>query len=117
MTHRHPKAILFDLDDTILNYDSVADRSWKQVCEAVSPKLPGLGTQGLFTALKEKAQWFWSDPDRHLRGRRDLLAARMEIVSSVLQSLEVSDLEICQEISVSYEKIRTELIAPRLGAI
>ena len=50
MTHRHPKAILFDLDDTILDYDSVADRSWKQVCDTVSPKLPGLGTQELFTA-------------------------------------------------------------------
>ena len=70
VTHRHPKAILFDLDDTILDYDSVADRSWKQVCDTVSPKLPGLGTQELFTALKEKARWFWSDPDRHLRGRR-----------------------------------------------
>ena len=47
MTHRHPKAILFDLDDTILDYDSVADRSWKQVCDAVSPKLSGLGTEEL----------------------------------------------------------------------
>ena len=117
MTHRHPKAILFDLDDTILNYDSVADRSWKQVCDTVSPKLPGLGTQELCAALKAKAQWFWSDPDRHLRGRRDLLAARIEIVSSVLQCLGVSDPKICEEISVSYEKIRTELIAPRPGAI
>ncbi len=117
MTHRHPKAILFDLDDTILDYDSVADRSWKQVCDTVSPKLPGLGTQELCAALKAKAQWFWSDPDRHLRGRRDLLAARIEIVSSVLQCLGVSDPEICEEISVSYEKIRTELIAPRPGAI
>ena len=117
VTHRHPKAILFDLDDTILDYDSVADRSWKQVCDTVSPKLPGLGTQELLTALKEKARWFWSDPDRHLRGRRDLLAARMEVVSSAMQDLEVSDLEICQEISVSYEKIRTALITPRPGAI
>jgi putative hydrolase of the HAD superfamily len=117
VTHRHPKAILFDLDDTILDYDSVADRSWKQVCDAVSPKLSGSGTEELCAALKAKAQWFWSDPDRHLRGRRDLLAARIEIVSSVLQCLGVSDPEICQEISVSYEKIRTELIAPRPGAI
>jgi putative hydrolase of the HAD superfamily len=117
VTHRHPKAILFDLDDTILDYDSVADRSWKQVCDTVSPKLPGLGTQELCAALKAKAQWFWSNPDRHLRGRRDLLAARIEIVSSVLQCLGVSDPEICEEISVAYEKIRTELIAPRPGAI
>ena len=117
MTHRHPKAILFDLDDTILDYDSVADRSWKQVCDTVSPKLPGLGTQELCAALKAKALWCWSEPDRHLRGRRDLLAARIEIVSSVLQCLGVSDPEICEEISVSYEKIRTELIAPRPGAI
>ena len=112
-----PKAILFDLDDTILDHDSVADQSWKQVCAAVSPKLSGLGTEELRAALKAKAQWFWSDPDRHLRGRRDLLAARIEIVSSVLQNLGVSDAEICQEISVSYEKIRTELIASRPGAI
>ena len=117
MTHRHPKAILFDLDDTILDYDSVADRSWKQVCEAVSPKLPGLGTEELFAALKAKSQWFWSDTDRHLRGRRDLMAARIEIVSLALKGLESDDLAISQEISISYEKIRTELITPRPGAI
>lgn len=117
MTHRQPKAILFDLDDTILDYDSVADRSWKQVCEAVSPKIPGLQADELFTALKAMSQWFWSDPDRHLRGRRDLLVARMEIVSSALARLEVSDSALTQEISRSYEHIRTESITPRPGAI
>ena len=117
MTHGRPKAILFDMDDTILNYDSVADGSWRQVCEAVSPELPGLASDELFMALKAKSQWFWSDPDRHRRGRQDLLVARMEIVSSALEGLEIWDAELTREISVSYERIRTESITPRPGAM
>ena len=62
MTHIQPKAFLFDMDDTILNYDSVADPSWRQVCETVTPGITGLETEVLFTALKTKSQWFWSDP-------------------------------------------------------
>ena len=117
MTLGQTEAILFDLDDTILDYDSVADRSWMQVCEAASSKVSGLGTEELFTALKARSQWFWSDRDRHLRGRHDLLSARIEIVSSALKGLEIDARGLAREISVSYEEIRTELIAPRPGAI
>ncbi len=84
MTHSNPKAILFDMDDTILNYDSVADPSWRQVCESVAPEIIGLESEELFTALKTKSQWFWGDPERHLvptfhpaaalRGGADVLA-------------------------------------------
>lgn len=117
MTHSNPTAILFDMDDTILEYDSVADQSWRQVCESVSSKLPGLGAEELFKALKAKSQWFWSDSDRHLRGRQDLLVARQEIVSLALDGLDVIDSDLTLEISVAYEKIRTALITPLPGAI
>jgi putative hydrolase of the HAD superfamily len=117
VTHIQPKAFLFDMDDTILNYESVADPSWRQVCEAVAPGIAGLGSEELFTALKTKSQWFWSDPERHLRGRLNMLVTRMEIVSLALKDLEVIDPELTKEISVSYERIRTESITPRPGAI
>lgn len=29
-----PKGILFDLDDTIISYSSVAERTWRNVCRA-----------------------------------------------------------------------------------
>lgn len=117
VTHIQPKAFLFDMDDTILNYDSVADPSWRQVCETVTPGITGLETEVLFTALKTKSQWFWSDPDRHLRGRLNMLVTRMEIVSLALKELDIIDPELTREISISYERIRTESITPRPGAI
>jgi len=117
VTHILPKVFLFDMDDTILNYDSVADPSWRQVCETVAPRTAGLEAGELFTALKTKSQWFWSDPDRHLRGRLNMLVTRMEIVSLALSDLDVSDPGLTEEIALSYERIRTESITPRPGAI
>ena len=115
MTLIQPKAFLFDMDDTILNYDSVADPSWRQVCETVTPGITGLEAEELFAALKTKSQWFWSDPDRHIRGRLNMLVTRMEIVSLALKDLEISDPELTRKISVSYERIRTSSITPVPG--
>ncbi|NLH79423.1 MAG: hypothetical protein GX458_01065, partial [Phyllobacteriaceae bacterium] len=42
-------------------------------------------------SLKAIADWFWSDPERHRRGRHDLVAARCEIIAHVLHELGAPD--------------------------
>lgn len=85
-----PKAILLDLDDTILSYESVADASWLVACRDAASEIVPVSEGELLHALKENARWFWSDPTRHKVGRMDLLASRKTIVDMALTSLGVS---------------------------
>jgi len=52
-SHPLPRAILLDLDDTIVALSASADPYWRQVCERFSEQVEGLTPQALFDALKE----------------------------------------------------------------
>lgn len=47
---RWPKAILLDLDDTILTFDSVSDASWMVVLHRHSDRFGSMGVQTIFQA-------------------------------------------------------------------
>ena len=47
-----PKAILFDLDDTILAYDAVGDEVWEEVCQRFAPRIEGLDPGELTETLR-----------------------------------------------------------------
>ena len=55
-----PKAILLDLDDTIVALSGSADPCWRQVCDRFSGQVEGLTPQALFDAIKESRAWFWA---------------------------------------------------------
>ena len=65
-----PRAILFDLDDTIISAYSRPELAWLSVttelAHAISPLTPEAATQ----AVSEYAAEFWSDPDRHKQHRQ-----------------------------------------------
>src|SRR5262245_21482404 len=82
MTLRWPKAVLLDLDDTILSFDAGAAGCWRSICTRFGPRFTAGDADGLLAAIEVTRGWFWSDPDRHRRGRLDLEAARREIVSA-----------------------------------
>ena len=46
-----PKAILFDLDDTLLDYDSGAEGCWRAACELHVSALPGVTAEQLLAAI------------------------------------------------------------------
>lgn len=88
-----PKAILLDLDDTIISFDHGVDldRCW---LHAIRTHLPGVRDDAageMVAAIKARAAWYWSDPDRHRIGRRDLIAARQEIISAALTKWDIQD--------------------------
>ena len=112
-----PKALLVDLDDTILLYDAVAPEAWQQVCDRFAPRIPGLPAERLRAAIGEASDWYWSDPERNRSGRLNLPATRREIVSIAFESLDVSVSELVGELAEAYDEARTKLIAPSRGAI
>ena len=111
-----PKAILFDLDDTILAEGS-PDECWQGICQTFAPMIEGLSSKGLFTAVVESRDWFWSDPERTREGRLDLVSARRAIVSSAFSRLGVGSRTVANEMADSYTVTREEELKPCPGAI
>ena len=116
-THSLPKAILLDLDDTIVALSASAAPYWQQVCERFSGQVEGLTPQALFDALKESRAWFWADSQRHQRGRMDLEAARREIVAHAFDRLGIDAPELAHEIADAYSRERDAGIYLLPGAV
>ena len=81
-----PKAILLDMDDTILEYGT-ADGCWREVCEAASSRIRPVTSSDLLAAILESRDWFWSEPVRNRNGRLDLPWARRQVVTTVFEQL------------------------------
>ena len=67
------KALLVDLDDTLLDYTGGVDECWHHACEAHAGPV-GIDPAGLVKAIVETRRWFWSDPGRHRVERTDMIA-------------------------------------------
>lgn len=80
------KALLVDLDDTLLDYTGGVDTCWEAACAAVAAPA-GIDVGALVDAVARIRRWFWSDPERHRRERADMLRAWQRIVAHALQRL------------------------------
>ena len=112
-----PHAIIFDLDDTILDDTGLADACWREVCGDAAPRLDGLDPVALRAAIRREADWYWSDAERHREGRLDLRAASAGIVARALSGLGVEGTDIAREISNHYRDLRDERLCLVEGAI
>ena len=63
-----PKAIIFDMDDTILSDDKSAENCWRQVCHEMfhriqSHAVGAVGSpDGLTDTIQDLRRWYWADP-------------------------------------------------------
>jgi putative hydrolase of the HAD superfamily len=117
MTNQLPKAILFDMDDTILAYSHNTDCSWQVVCSRFTSRMGNVKPEVLVNAIKANATLYWSDPEQHRTGRLHLDIARQQIVARALRQLGVDDLSLAYDISLAYAVQREEAIEPFPGAI
>lgn len=105
-----PKGMLLDLDDTILAFDSVADRSWEQTLNEFRHEFYPIAPQTLHKSIKATAKDFWSEPSRRCAWRLNLEAARKQIVSDAMNTLQINDAELASKIVRTYGIVRTQLI-------
>jgi putative hydrolase of the HAD superfamily len=117
MTERLPKAVLLDLDDTILAFSEGADPCWRSICQRFAPRIEGLAPEKLFAAIKEGRAWFWGHPKRHRRGRLHPDQARREIVARAFSRLSIDAPRLANEIADTYTLEREDTIRPFPGAI
>jgi len=102
------KALLLDLDDTLLAYSAGVDTSWAEACGAVA--LP-METAMLLASLTETRKWFWSgDPERHARERVNMLGAWTKIVVEALARCGCGDEALAAAIAGDYAARRREVM-------
>jgi putative hydrolase of the HAD superfamily len=102
----NPRALLLDLDDTILDDSSLVHESWLEACTAHADRLVSVDTGVVVDAIRKTSKWFWGDPDRHRTGRLQLEAARREVVRLALADLGIDDTELACCIGDGYSHRR-----------
>lgn len=112
-----PKAVLLDLDDTILDDSGHAVRCWQEACCAHAPDLGGVDPVLLQEAIERVRWWYWSDAERHRVGRLDLLAAYREVVRLACDRMGLPRSPVADRIAEHYRARKDEEIRPFAGAI
>ena len=110
-----PKAILLDLDSTILAYGD-PEECWKEVCQRFAPAV-NVSVGEVLAAIGAARDWYWSNPDRHRRGRLDLLATRREIVSVAFRRIGIDAPDVASELADAYAEMREGRARPFPGAV
>jgi putative hydrolase of the HAD superfamily len=100
------RALLLDLDDTILDDRAGFEEAWEHVVDLLVEGQPGLERAAVREEADRVSVWWWSDPDRHRRGRLDLAAARGEILAEVLVRLGRPDPELARAAGRAHQALR-----------
>ena len=112
-----PRALLLDLDDTILDDTSGVPECWRGACDAHADQLGAIAPAALFDAVQTVSAEYWSDPERHRIGRLDLPKARHEVVARAFRLLGADAPDVALRISTAYAAARHERIRPFDDAI
>ncbi len=104
-----PRAMLIDLDDTLLASSAAASRAMAMVADRLAADT-GLPPAPVRTALQEAGTWFWSDQGRRAHARMDQAGARARIVERALAALRVTA-------AIDAEALGRWFVAERLRAL
>src|SRR5688500_3325088 len=112
-----PRAILLDLDDTILDDTGLVHESWREACAGHADRLAPFDIATVVAAIRKTSKWFWDDPERHRKGRLQLEGARRDVVRLALKELGIDDAELASCIGDAYSHHRDVGMAPFPNAI
>ena len=116
-----PKAVLFDLDDTILATSEVSTECWVTLADRFAPVLNGMGhdvtPERLRTAIDDYRVWFWSDAERNLSGRLNPREALRENVRGGLEALGIVSPDMIEQLAEAWTDLRWAASRPFPGAI
>lgn len=84
------RAVVMDLDDTLISAYRRPDLVWRQVCRRFQSELDALEPDETARVITGAGVAFWRDPNRNALGRLDPCRARREIVDEAFQALRGS---------------------------
>ena len=102
------KALLLDLDDTLLDYSGGAERCWTEACAEVAGSLD---QARLVEALTASRRWFWDNPVRHRRERLNMLRAWTRIAADALERYGAPTPELAAALAASFSARRRAVMA------
>lgn len=105
-----PKAIFFDMDDTLLDAVNANVIAWETVCAEVAPQL-GCDAEKLRMTIRKEGGAFWKDESLVGHWRVDLEGARALVVEKALISLEL-ETSLAKRIAADYSCIHREHLKP-----
>lgn len=103
------KAVLLDLDDTLLRFSSGCAPAWERTCAAHAPAL-GLDAQALLRAMKTASAWFWSDEHRHREHRLDMFAARRRVAAHAFRDLGLEPGPSSEALADDYTRLQESMV-------
>ena len=112
-----PKAMLVDMDDTILAHSDTASQCWTTLCTHYADQVNGGDAAAFQTVLSATRGWYWSDPARHKPGRLDLVAARRSIIGLTLEKLGAPNPALAAELAQAYTEVQMAQMVPFPGAL
>ena len=105
-----PRAIFFDMDDTLLDGVTAMTASWESVCHDYAPRL-GCEAEVLRTAIRHHASEFWKDEAAVGHWRVNLDEARAIVVTNALTA-EGWDPSLARDIALEYARRHSECLQP-----
>ncbi len=112
-----PKALLLDLDDTILDWYTSPDAAWLQLCREFAGSLGVVTVGELQRAVLQARDWYWSDMERARLGRLNMVQARRDILLRAFDQFNIPDSPLVTRMGERYNQIRDEAMRPFPGAI
>ena len=102
------RAVLFDLDDTLLDYSGGAEQCLAHACASAAGSLD---QTRLVAEIVSTRRWFWSDPERHRRERIDMLRAWTTIVAHALERCGAADPQRAAAVAEEFRTRRHAVMA------
>ena len=94
------KALLVDLDDTLLDYTGGVEESWREACALAGPA--GVDPDALAAAMARARRWLWSDSGRHQQERLDMQGAWRKIAERALADVGAPDARLGADIAEEF---------------
>lgn len=103
-----PRAILFDLDDTIL---AAGDRPMVllEVAREFAGELKPFTPEEIADKLEEALESFWSDPVQHKTARFGIPAARLQVIAGVFAATESLPADLAARFAARFADLRDQL--------
>jgi putative hydrolase of the HAD superfamily len=110
-----PRALLFDLDDTIVRESAGGEDLWAEMCDAFAARA-GVSPAALHAAVLSARDWFWGDGAREKRGRLAMPWARRAVAEEAFRRLGLRNLADAHALGDAFTRTRSERMQFFAGA-